>query len=120
MAAVLEAVLAEVPVAQVNVHLHDTHGRALDNIIACLALGVRSFDASTGGVGGCPFAPGATGNVATEDLVWLFQGLGIKTGLNLDALVETGSWISEQIGRRYSSRVGAALAARRATAEAQT
>ena len=66
MAAVLEAVLADVPVAQVNVHLHDTHGRALDNIVACLALGVRSFDASTGGVGGCPFAPGATGNVATE------------------------------------------------------
>ncbi len=99
MAAVLEAVLADVPVAQVNVHLHDTHGRALDNIIACLALGVRSFDASTGGVGGCPFAPGATGNVATEAVLERLAAEGCHTGIDLAVVRETGRWLRAQLGR---------------------
>lgn len=99
MAAVLEAVLADVPVAQVNVHLHDTHGRALDNIVACLALGVRSFDASTGGVGGCPFAPGATGNVATEAVLERLAAEGCPTGIDLAAVRETGRWLRAQLGR---------------------
>ena len=96
---------------------HDTYGQATANIYASLLEGIAVFDSSVAGLGGCPYAKGATGNVATEDLVWLFQGLGIQTGLDLDALVDTGHWMSSQIGRRYASRVGAALAARRVPAE---
>ena len=116
---VFEAAAREVPLAKLSGHFHDTYGQAVANVYGCLEVGVHRFDSAIAGLGGCPYAKGATGNVATEDLVWLFQGLGIETGLNLDALVEAGSWISEQIGRRYSSRVGAALAARRAPAEVQ-
>jgi hydroxymethylglutaryl-CoA lyase len=115
----MEAALEHYDLADVSGHFHDTYGQAVANVYGCLEVGVHRFDSAIAGLGGCPYAKGATGNVATEDLVWLFQGLGIETGLNLDALVEAGSWISEQIGRRYSSRVGAALAARRAPAEAQ-
>ena len=115
---VFEAAAREVPLDQLSGHFHDTYGQAVANVYGCLEVGVHRFDSAIAGLGGCPYAKGATGNVATEDLVWLFQGLGIQTGLDLDALVDTGHWMSSQIGRRYASRVGAALAARRAPAEA--
>jgi len=99
MEEVLDAVLADVPVSRVNVHLHDTQGRALDNIVACLDVGVRSFDASTGGVGGCPFAPGATGNVAAEAVLERLAVEGCHTGIDLAAVRETGRWLRAQLGR---------------------
>jgi len=99
MEEVLDAVLADVPVSHVNIHLHDTRGRALDNIVACLDLGVRSFDASTGGVGGCPFAPGAPGNVATEAVLDRLAAEGCPTGIDLAAVRETGRWLRAQLGR---------------------
>ena len=116
---VFEAAGGEVPLGQLSGHFHDTYGQAVANIYGCLEVGVHRFDSAIAGLGGCPYAKGATGNVATEDLLWLFKGLGIDTGLNLDAMVQTGQWISEQVGRRYASRVGAALAAREAVAEAR-
>jgi hydroxymethylglutaryl-CoA lyase len=116
---VFEAAAGKVPLGQLSGHFHDTYGQAVANIYGCLEVGVHRFDSAIAGLGGCPYAKGATGNVATEDLLWLFKGLGIDTGLNLDAMVQTGQWISEQVGRRYASRVGAALAAREAVAEAR-
>ena len=116
---VFEAAGGEVPLGQLSGHFHDTYGQAVANVYGCLEVGVHRFDSAIAGLGGCPYAKGATGNVATEDLLWLFKGLGIDTGLNLDAMVQTGQWISEQVGRRYASRVGAALAAREAVAEAR-
>ena len=116
---VFEAAGGEVPLGQLSGHFHDTYGQAVANVYGCLEVGVHRFDSAIAGLGGCPYAKGATGNVATEDLLWLFKGLGIDTGLNLDAMVQTGQWISEQVGRRYASRVGAALAAREALAEAR-
>jgi hydroxymethylglutaryl-CoA lyase len=115
---VFEAAAREVSLDQLSGHFHDTYGQAVANVYGCLEVGVHRFDSAIAGLGGCPYAKGATGNVATEDLVWLFKGLGIQTGLDLDALVDTGEWISAQIGRRYASRVGAALAARHAAKEA--
>lgn len=115
---VFEAAAREVPLDQLSGHFHDTYGQAVANVYGCLEVGIHRFDSAIAGLGGCPYAKGATGNVATEDLVWLFKGLGIQTGLDLDALVDTGEWISAQIGRRYASRVGAALAARRIATEA--
>jgi hydroxymethylglutaryl-CoA lyase len=109
---VFEAAAREVPLTRLSGHFHDTYGQAVANVYACLEVGVHRFDSAVAGLGGCPYAKGATGNVATEDLLWLFKGLGIDTGLNLDAMVQTGQWISGQVGRRYGSRVGAALAAR--------
>lgn len=94
-------------------HFHDTYGQALANLIACLDLGIRRFDASIAGLGGCPYAKGATGNVATEDVVYLLHGLGIRTGLDLDQLVETGQWICAQTGIRPQTRAGNALAAKK-------
>ena len=116
---VFEAAGGKVPLGQLSGHFHDTYGQAVANIYGCLEVGVHRFDSAIAGLGGCPYAKGATGNVATEDLLWLFKGLDIDTGLNLDAMVQTGQWISEQVGRRYASRVGAALAAREAVAEAR-
>jgi hydroxymethylglutaryl-CoA lyase len=116
---VFEAAAGKVPLGQLSGHFHDTYGQAVANVYGCLEVGVHRFDSAIAGLGGCPYAKGATGNVATEDLLWLFKGLGIDTGLNLDAMVRTGQWISEQVGRRYASRVGAALAAREAVAEAR-
>ena len=92
------------------VHFHDTYGQALSNTVAALRWGVTVVDASAGGLGGCPYAESATGNLATEDLVWLLQGLGIETGVDLEALVETSLWMAEQLGRPSPSRVVAALA----------
>jgi len=96
---------------RVGVHFHDTYGQALANTLAALADGVTVVDASTGGLGGCPYARSATGNLATEDLVWALEGLGIETGVDLDALVGTSVWMAEQLGRPSPSRVVKALGA---------
>lgn len=97
-----------VPVEQVAVHFHDTYGQALANILACLEQGVRVVDASVAGLGGCPYARGATGNVATEDVVYMLEGLGLDTGIDLPALARTGHWISTTLGRP-ESRSGQAI-----------
>ena len=104
--AMLRAVAEAVPMRRIAVHFHDTRGQALANIYACLEEGVRSVDASVAGLGGCPYARGATGNVATEDLVYMLQGLGMETGVDLDALVETGRWMSSRLGREPASKLG--------------
>ena len=95
---------------QVAVHFHDTYGQALSNTVAALRWGVTVVDASAGGLGGCPYAQSATGNLATEDLVWLLHGMGVETGVDLDALVATSVWMAEQLGRPSPSRVVQALA----------
>ena len=111
---VMDAAMKRVPLAELSGHFHDTYGQALANIYACLQLGVHTFDASVAGLGGCPYAKGATGNVATEDVVYLLHGLGIHTGVDLDALVDAGVFISEALGRSTGSRVGRAMLAQRA------
>ncbi|MFZ5525651.1 MAG: hydroxymethylglutaryl-CoA lyase [Pseudomonadota bacterium] len=116
VSAVMEATLRHVPLAELSGHFHDTYGQALTNIHACLQLGIHTFDASIAGLGGCPYAKGATGNVATEDVVYLLHGLGIHTGLDLDALVNAGAYISNVLGRPPASRVAKALLAKRANA----
>jgi hydroxymethylglutaryl-CoA lyase len=95
--------------SRLAVHFHDTYGQALANTLAALREGVTVVDASTGGIGGCPYAESATGNLATEDLVWMLHGLGIETGLNLESLVETSTWLAERLGRPSTSRVVQAL-----------
>ena len=112
--AVMERALRHYPVVEVSGHFHDTYGQALANIYACLEMGVHTFDASIAGLGGCPYAKGATGNVATEDVVFLLDGLGIASGIDLQALVEAGAFISQVLGRPPVSRAGRALLARRA------
>ncbi|MBG6079608.1 hydroxymethylglutaryl-CoA lyase [Rubrivivax gelatinosus] len=112
----LERALKHYPLAEVSGHFHDTYGQALANILACLDLGVHVFDTSIAGLGGCPYAKGATGNVATEDVVYLLHGLGIATGLDLDRLVDAGAYISGVVGRPTASRAARALLARRAAA----
>jgi hydroxymethylglutaryl-CoA lyase len=108
--AVLDAcVAAGVGVAQLAVHFHDTYGQALANTLAALRRGVTVVDASAGGLGGCPYAESATGNLATEDLVWMLDGLGIAHGVDLDALAATSAWMAEQLGRPSPSRVVRAL-----------
>lgn len=109
----LEAVAARVPVSRLARHYHDTYGMAVANIHASYEFGVRVFDSSVAGLGGCPYARGATGNVATEDVVYLLNGLGADTGVDLDALVDCGAWISAQLGRDNGSRVGRAVIAKR-------
>jgi hydroxymethylglutaryl-CoA lyase len=106
----LSAVAQEVPLQALAVHFHDTRGQALANIYACLDAGVAVVDASVAGLGGCPYAKGASGNVATEDVVYMLEGMGVRTGVDLDALVATGRWISAQLGRDTQSRVGRAAA----------
>jgi hydroxymethylglutaryl-CoA lyase len=101
---VLDAVLKYVPLDQVAFHFHDTRGTALANVLAALTLGVTTFDASAGGLGGCPYAPGATGNLATEDLVYMLEGLDIKTGIDLAALLEASRFIESRIGHPLPSR----------------
>ena len=103
---------------EVSGHFHDTYGQALANIYASLELGVHVFDTSIAGLGGCPYAKGATGNVATEDVVFMLHGLGIDTGLDLEALVDAGAFISGVLGRPPVSRAGKALLARREKAAA--
>ncbi|MDQ4086117.1 MAG: hydroxymethylglutaryl-CoA lyase [Actinomycetota bacterium] len=97
-------------VDQLAMHFHDTYGQALSNALAALHCGVTTFDASAGGLGGCPYAESATGNLATEDLVWMLDGLGIETGVDLPALVETSVWMARRLGRPSPSRVVQALA----------
>jgi hydroxymethylglutaryl-CoA lyase len=111
--AVLERALKHYPLDEVSGHFHDTYGQALANIYACLELGVHTFDASIAGLGGCPYAKGATGNVATEDVLFLLNGLGIETGIDLDRLVDAGAFISGVLGRPPVSRAGKALLAKR-------
>jgi hydroxymethylglutaryl-CoA lyase len=112
--AVLDAVLARgIGVAHVAVHFHDTYGQALANVYAALQAGVTEFDSAAGGLGRCPYAKGATGNLATEDLLWMLHGLGIETDIDLDALVDTSLWMAERIGRPSPSSVLRALAAAR-------
>ena len=111
--AVMERALKHYPLHQVSGHFHDTYGQALANIYACLELGIHTFDTSVAGLGGCPYAKGATGNVATEDVVFMLQGMGIDTGIDLDALVDAGAYISDLLGRAPVSRVGKALLIKR-------
>ena len=92
------------------VHFHDTYGQALANILACLEEGVAVVDAAVAGTGGCPYARGASGNVASEDVVYMLHGMGIETGIDLDALAATGQWLAGVLGRQTSSRVGRAMA----------
>lgn len=102
-----------IPTSQIAMHFHDTYGQALSNVYASLTAGVSEFDSSAGGLGRCPYAKGATGNLATEDLVWMLHGLGIDTGIDLDSLTDTSSWMAEQIGHSSPSRVVNALCAAR-------
>jgi hydroxymethylglutaryl-CoA lyase len=111
----LEAVAGRVPVAHLAGHYHDTYGMAIANVHASHAFGLRVFDASIAGLGGCPYAVGASGNVATEDVVYLMQGLGVSTGVDLDLLVETSDWISGVLGRKPASKVARAVLAKRAS-----
>jgi len=116
----LEAALKHFAVDEVSGHYHDTYGQAVANTLAALELGVWQFDTSVAGLGGCPYAKGATGNVATEDVVFMLHGMGIDTGIDLEALADTGAWISGVLGRPTQSRVGKALIARRASADDST
>ncbi|WP_343642008.1 hydroxymethylglutaryl-CoA lyase [Roseateles sp.] len=111
--AAMERALKHYPLVEVSGHFHDTYGQALTNIYACLELGIHTFDASVAGLGGCPYAKGATGNVATEDVVFMLNGLGIETGIDLDKLVDAGAFISGVLGRPPVSRVGRAILAKR-------
>jgi hydroxymethylglutaryl-CoA lyase len=106
--AMLAAVAEKVPMSALAVHFHDTRGQALANILACLELGVAVVDSSVSGAGGCPYAHGATGNVASEDVVYMLQGMGIETGVDLQKLVDTGRWLSTQLNRTNNSKVGLA------------
>jgi hydroxymethylglutaryl-CoA lyase len=110
----IEAALQHYSVDAVSGHFHDTYGQALANTLAALELGVWNFQSSVAGLGGCPYAKGATGNVATEDVVFMLHGMGIETGIDLDKLVDAGQYISEALGRPTGSRVGRALLAKRA------
>ncbi|AEL06972.1 hydroxymethylglutaryl-CoA lyase [Xanthomonas campestris] len=107
----LAAVAGSIPMQALAVHFHDTYGQALANIAACLEQGVRVVDAAVSGAGGCPYAKGASGNVASEDVVYLLHGLGMPTGIDLPALARTGRWLAQLLGRETGSKVGKALAA---------
>ncbi len=109
----IAAVSRNIPIEKLAGHFHDTYGMAAVNVYAALELGVTTFDSSVAGLGGCPYAKGASGNVATEDLVWLMNGLGIETGIDLDKIVDCAIWISDVLGRGPGSRVARALAANR-------
>ena len=109
-------VLKHYPLDEVSGHFHDTYGQALANVYACLQMGIHIFDASVAGLGGCPYAKGATGNVATEDVLFMLNGLGIDTGIDFDKLVDAGAFISQVLGRPPASRAGKAWLARRQAA----
>jgi len=111
---VFERAAKEFPLERLAGHFHDTYGQALANIYAALEVGVVIYHSSVAGLGGCPYAKGATGNVATEDVLYLMHGLGISTGISLEAVVDAGQFISGQLGRKSSSRAGSAIAAKRA------
>jgi hydroxymethylglutaryl-CoA lyase len=105
----MEAALKHFAIGDLSGHFHDTYGQALANTLACLEMGIWQFDASVAGLGGCPYAKGATGNVATEDVVFMLQGLGIETGIDLDRLVDAGKYISDFLGRKPNSRAATAI-----------
>ena len=107
--AMLMAVAGEVPMSALAIHFHDTYGQALPNILACLEEGVAVVDSAVSGTGGCPYAKGASGNVASEDVVYMLHGLGIGTGIDLDGLAETGRWLAALLGRETGSKAGKAL-----------
>ncbi len=110
--AMLRAVASEIPMAALAIHFHDTYGQALANVLACLEEGVAVVDSAVSGAGGCPYAKGASGNVASEDVVYMLHGLGIRTGIDLEALAGVGSWLAALLGRENGSKVGKALTAR--------
>ena len=114
--AAMERALRHYPLAEVSGHFHDTYGQAIGNVYASLEVGIAAFDASVAGLGGCPYAKGATGNVATEDVLFLLDGLGIDTGVSLDGVVDAAAFISGVLGRKPVSRTGNALLAKRAAA----
>jgi hydroxymethylglutaryl-CoA lyase len=109
--AMLRAVAGEVPMPTLAIHFHDTYGQALANILACLEEGVSVVDSAVSGAGGCPYAKGASGNVASEDVVYMLHGLGVDTGVDLARLAETGRWLAALLGRETGSKAGRALAA---------
>ncbi|HXF67394.1 MAG TPA: hydroxymethylglutaryl-CoA lyase [Burkholderiales bacterium] len=114
--AVFEAVMKHIPAGRLAGHFHDTYGQALANIYAALELGVATFDSSVAGLGGCPYAKGATGNVATEDVLYMLDGLGIETGVDMDKLIAAGEYICGVLGRPTQSKAARALAAKRKVA----
>ena len=118
VSAVFAAAAKAFPIDQISGHFHDTYGQACANVLACLELGVSTFDTSVAGLGGCPYAKGATGNVATEDVLYMLHGMGIETGINLDKVCAAGQFISQALGRMPLSRVNRALAAKSANARA--
>jgi len=107
--AMLRAVAGEIPMSVLAVHFHDTYGQALANIAACLDEGVRVVDSSVAGIGGCPYARGASGNVASEDVVYMLHGMGFSTGIDLPALAATGHWLAALLGRASGSKVARAM-----------
>ena len=112
--AMLRRVAADVPADRLALHFHDTWGQAVANILACLEEGVTTVDSAVAGLGGCPYAKGASGNVATEDVLYLLHGLGLETGVDLEAVARTGGWISDRLGRPNGSKAGRALLAKSA------
>lgn len=107
--AAMEAALKHYGIDDVSGHFHDTYGQALPNTLACLEMGIWQYDSSVAGLGGCPYAKGATGNVATEDVVYMLHGMGIETGIDLDKLIDAGKYISDYLGRKPNSRAATAL-----------
>ncbi|CAM0151360.1 unnamed protein product [Urochloa decumbens] len=116
VAAMLQAVMSFVPVGKIAVHFHDTYGQALANILVSLQMGINIVDSSVSGLGGCPYAKGAIGNVATEDVAYMLHGLGIETNVDLNKLMEAGDYISRHLGRPLGSKTATALALRKLTA----
>jgi hydroxymethylglutaryl-CoA lyase len=116
--AMLDAVLARVPPARLAVHFHDTYGQALANVLAALEKGISIVDSSVSGLGGCPYAPGASGNLATEDLVYMLNGMHIRTGVDLDRLIAAGAFISAALKRQPGSKASIALSSRATRARA--
>jgi hydroxymethylglutaryl-CoA lyase len=112
--AAMEAALKHYAIDDVSGHFHDTYGQALANTLACLEMGIWQYDTSVAGLGGCPYAKGATGNVATEDVVYMLQGMGISTGIDLEKLIDAGKFISDFLGRKPNSRAATALLQKRA------
>lgn len=114
--AAMEAALKHYALEDISGHFHDTYGQALSNTLACLEMGISHYDTSVAGLGGCPYAKGATGNVATEDVVYMLHGMGIATGIDLDKLIDAGQYISDFLGRKSGSRVATATLAKRVAA----
>jgi hydroxymethylglutaryl-CoA lyase len=112
----MEAALKHYALDDVSGHFHDTYGQAIGNTLACLEMGVWQYDASVAGLGGCPYAKGATGNVATEDVVFMLHGMGIDTGIELDKLVDAGKYISDVLERKPNSRAATAILNKRVAA----